>query len=114
MGQQDVSTNMEELSKYDVVHILSVDDFSATTLATSFADLVRSAMTASSNEIEEPERTPSFEGGRFAAMLGIPTVVCGPGSIEQAHKPDEYIEATQLDACDAFIAQVAQWARTAD
>lgn len=34
---------------------------------------------------------------------GIPTVVCGPGSILQAHKPDEYIEVTQIEACIAFM-----------
>jgi acetylornithine deacetylase len=34
---------------------------------------------------------------------GIPTVVCGPGSIEQAHKPDEYIDRAQLAACERFV-----------
>jgi len=42
------------------------------------------------------------EGGLFQAA-GWSTVVCGPGSIEQAHKPDEYIERTELAACDAFL-----------
>ena len=37
------------------------------------------------------------------AQAGIPGVVIGPGSIEQAHKPDEFIAATELDACGAFI-----------
>ena len=51
------------------------------------------------------------EGGRFDQMLGVPTIICGPGSITQAHKPDEYVEQSQLDACDAFLAQLADWAR---
>lgn len=34
---------------------------------------------------------------------GTPTVVCGPGSILQAHKPDEFIEIAQVDACIAFM-----------
>ncbi len=38
------------------------------------------------------------EAGLFQE-IGIPTVVCGPGSIEQAHKPDEYVELEQLDQC---------------
>ncbi len=38
------------------------------------------------------------EAGLFQ-QIGIPTVVCGPGSIEQAHKPDEYVELDQLDQC---------------
>jgi acetylornithine deacetylase len=29
--------------------------------------------------------------------------VCGPGSIEQAHKPDEYIERSELQACETFL-----------
>jgi acetylornithine deacetylase len=38
------------------------------------------------------------EGGTFQAA-GISTVVCGPGSIDQAHRPDEFIEVSELDAC---------------
>ncbi len=53
------------------------------------------------------------EGGRFHEMLGVPTVICGPGSIVQAHKPDEYIETSQLDACDAFMARLTDWAEQA-
>jgi acetylornithine deacetylase len=42
------------------------------------------------------------EGGLFQAA-GIPTVVCGPGSIDQAHKPDEYIDLDQVARCEAFL-----------
>ena len=38
------------------------------------------------------------EAGLFQ-KLGISTVVCGPGSIEQAHKPDEFIALDQIDQC---------------
>ena len=34
---------------------------------------------------------------------GIPTVVCGPGSILQAHQPDEYVSLEQLGRCEAFM-----------
>ena len=50
------------------------------------------------------------EGGRFSETLGVPTIICGPGSIGDAHKPDEYIERSQLDACDAFLGRLADWA----
>jgi acetylornithine deacetylase len=43
------------------------------------------------------------EGGLFSGRLGIPTVVCGPGSIDQAHKPDEFIATDQLQRCDAMM-----------
>jgi acetylornithine deacetylase len=42
------------------------------------------------------------EGGRFQAA-GIATVVCGPGSIDQAHQPDEYITLDDLAAGEAFL-----------
>ncbi len=42
------------------------------------------------------------EGGLFQ-QAGIPTVVCGPGSIEQAHKPDEFIDIDQIAQCEAFL-----------
>ncbi len=38
---------------------------------------------------------------------GIASIVCGPGDIAQAHTPDEWIAASQLDACDAFLARLA-------
>jgi acetylornithine deacetylase len=34
---------------------------------------------------------------------GMPAVVCGPGSILQAHKPNEYVEISQIEACEAFL-----------
>ena len=42
------------------------------------------------------------EAGRFS-HAGIPSVVIGPGFIEQAHKADEYIAASELEACGVFI-----------
>lgn len=43
------------------------------------------------------------EGGLFANRLGIPTLVCGPGSMEQGHKPDEFVTLDQLAACDRMM-----------
>jgi acetylornithine deacetylase len=48
------------------------------------------------------------EGGLFH-QAGIPTVVCGPGSMEQGHKPDEYVSQQQLDGCDAMLRRLLQW-----
>jgi acetylornithine deacetylase len=42
------------------------------------------------------------EAGHFQAA-GVSTIVCGPGSIEQAHKPDEYVEMEQIVECLAFM-----------
>lgn len=42
------------------------------------------------------------EAGIFQDF-GIPSVVCGPGNIQQAHKPDEYVEVSQIAACERFM-----------
>lgn len=49
------------------------------------------------------------EAGIFERS-SIPSVVCGPGSIDQAHRPDEWIACTALDEADRFISKVAAWA----
>jgi acetylornithine deacetylase len=43
------------------------------------------------------------EAGLFVSIADIPTVVIGPGSIVQAHKPDEYVELSELANCAGFI-----------
>jgi acetylornithine deacetylase len=45
------------------------------------------------------------EAGHFQ-NYGIPAVICGPGSIEQAHRPDEFCALSELDACEAFLRKV--------
>jgi len=50
------------------------------------------------------------EGGLFDAA-GIPTVVCGPGSMDQGHKPDEFVSRAQLDACDAMLQRMLAFIR---
>lgn len=50
------------------------------------------------------------EGGLFD-QAGIPTVVCGPGSMEQGHKADEFISLQQLDACDRMLERVVEFVR---
>ena len=39
---------------------------------------------------------------------GIPSIVCGPGSMDQGHKPDEFVTVAQLDGCDAMLRRLAQ------
>jgi acetylornithine deacetylase len=42
------------------------------------------------------------EGGLFSEA-GVPTIVCGPGNIDQAHKADEFIAVTELEKCGKFL-----------
>jgi acetylornithine deacetylase len=43
----------------------------------------------------------------FYQNAGIPTIICGPGHIAQAHQPDEWVAETELQACDDFIRHLA-------
>jgi acetylornithine deacetylase len=52
------------------------------------------------------------EAGHFAAR-GIPTVVCGPGDIRVAHKPDEHVELAQLERCVRFLRELVHATVTA-
>ena len=45
-----------------------------------------------------------FQGG------GCDSVICGPGDIEQAHRPDEFVEISELDRCMIFLTRLADWA----
>ena len=49
------------------------------------------------------------EAGIFRQMLGVPTVVCGPGDIAQAHQPNEFILASQITACEGFMQRMTEW-----
>jgi acetylornithine deacetylase len=52
------------------------------------------------------------EGGLFE-QAGIPTVVCGPGSMDQGHKPDEFVTVEQLRDCDAMLIRLADYLSSA-
>ena len=43
------------------------------------------------------------EGGLFSNELNIQTAICGPGSMNQGHQPNEYIEKVQIDLCDQML-----------
>lgn len=48
------------------------------------------------------------EGGLFSKRLDVPVVVCGPGSMDQGHKPDEFIALDQLESCDHMMERLLQ------
>jgi acetylornithine deacetylase len=56
-----------------------------------------------------PSRVVSYaaEAGQFQ-RAGYSTVICGPGSIEQAHQPNEYVEITQMERGAAFMLRLAE------
>ena len=58
-----------------------------------------------------PPRVVAYaaEAGQFQ-RAGFSTVLCGPGSIAQAHQPDEYVEISQMERGAAFMRRLAEWA----
>ncbi len=48
------------------------------------------------------------EGGLFAEALEVPVVICGPGDIAVAHRPDEYVSVDQLLRCERFLCSLVQ------
>jgi acetylornithine deacetylase len=48
------------------------------------------------------------EGGLFNDYLNMPVVVCGPGSIDRAHKADEFILPEELDAGELFVKRIVE------
>ena len=51
------------------------------------------------------------EASHFEAA-GSSTVVIGPGSIDQAHQPNEFVEIAELEKCLGFLEKVADWAES--
>jgi acetylornithine deacetylase len=71
----------------------------------------QAAITALVRALTADQATRKVAYGTEAGLfqnLGIPTVVCGPGNIEQAHKPNEFVEISQLDACERFLRKLGQ------
>jgi acetylornithine deacetylase len=60
--------------------------------------------------LSDETRTSLVAFGTEAGLFhraGISTVVCGPGFIEQAHQPDEFVSLDQLARCEAFLQRLA-------
>ena len=47
------------------------------------------------------------EAGLFQKM-GVATVICGPGDIEQAHRPNEFVALEQLAQCEKFMDRILE------
>ena len=70
----------------------------------SAAEVLALRLARSNSTVAVPFAT---EAGRFQAA-GIPTVVCGPGSIDQAHQPDEFIARSQIEDGIAFMRRLVE------
>ena len=61
-------------------------------------------------EVQADKVTYGTEAGIFAGG-GMSAVVCGPGDIAQAHKPDEFVDPDQLAQCEAFVNRLVEHVR---
>ena len=76
----------------------------------SFLGSADDAVTRLALRLARQDRTTLVAFGTEAGIFknsGIPTVVCGPGSIVQAHQPDEFVSLEQLARCEAFMRGLA-------
>jgi acetylornithine deacetylase len=79
----------------------------------SFLGSADDAVTRLAQRLSGQNRVTQVAFGTEAGLFkqwGIPTVVCGPGSIEQAHQPDEYVSLAQLGQCESFMKGLAHTA----
>ena len=77
----------------------------------SFLGSEDDAVTRLAQELTGEKGTTLVAFGTEAGLFknaGIPTVVCGPGSIQQAHQPDEFVSLEQLARCEAFMQGLAR------
>lgn len=67
---------------------------------------VDAEITTTAKSLAQVNGTAKVAYGTEAGLIqniGIPTVICGPGNIAQAHKPDEWVEISQIRQCEAFM-----------
>lgn len=117
---QDVETLMAEVRGWaqDLVpEMLAVDpasgimfdEYNVTAGLIAREDDVAARLACELSGEHDPARVSfTTEAGLFQ-LAGIPAVVCGPGSILQAHKPDEFIELGQLARCEHFLRRLMGW-----
>jgi acetylornithine deacetylase len=115
LPSQDPLGLFEEVKRYALDHVLADMRRTAPSAEILFEELSRApgllpndddallrlALAASGDNIA---RKVSFgtEAGLYQGA-DIPTIVCGPGHIVQAHKPDEFVARDQIARCEAFV-----------
>ncbi|MEI7537432.1 MAG: acetylornithine deacetylase [Comamonadaceae bacterium] len=76
----------------------------------SFLGNAKDPVTLLAQQLSGQSSTTQVAFGTEAGIFkqsGIPTVVCGPGHIAQAHQPDEYVSLAQLAQCERFMQRLA-------
>ncbi len=105
-AHSEVLPRLRAQSGVGAVHI---EPLAAARALTAEQDGPAEALVRQLTGYDGPARTVPFgtDGGHFQAA-GLSTVVVGPGSIDQAHTPDEWIEIDQLEAAEGFVGRVIE------
>ena len=98
-----LSEQMQAVDEYTSIEIEQLEDVPAMT--DSDSEALQELVAGLTDDDTRTKVAYATEGGQFT-NAGIPTVICGPGSIDQAHKADEFVSLDQLAQCDEFLAKL--------
>ena len=74
----------------------------APALDASEQDAITQLVRALTKDADKRKVAYGTEAGQFQ-RAGVPSIVCGPGNIEQAHKPNEFVSLEQIAQCESFL-----------
>ena len=96
----ELNAQMQARSADTGIELMQLESVPAMTDSTN--DELQQLVAALVDDDKRHKVAYATEGGQFT-NAGIPTIICGPGSIEQAHKADEYVALSELERCDGFL-----------
>ncbi len=101
---QSLEPGMHEISRETGIDIECVNDMPSLDLGAD--EEIVTFVKALAGRNDHAKVAFGTEAGLFQKRAGIPAVVCGPGDINQAHKPNEFIEISQIEECETFIGRL--------
>lgn len=97
-----INDNLQKQTHAEHVEILSVNAYPGLNTPSDHPELAF-LQSLLSDDTNVGKISFGTEGGLFSQTFDSPVFVCGPGSMEQGHKPDEFVAISQLQLCDAFL-----------
>lgn len=94
-----IAEQAQRVAPAAAIEIAVITSYPELTISTQAVDYVRS-LTGANDIIKVDFGT---EGGLLSRDLGAPSVICGPGSMDQGHKPDEFVSVEQIRKCDDML-----------
>jgi len=100
--QNNILSNFSKKTNISKFHIETINEYPG--LDTNPKDsAVKTVQNLLPNTASTTKVSFGTEGGLFKQYINCPILVCGPGTIEVAHKPNEYIAVSQLEDCSIFL-----------